>query len=536
MAKNNKGGVKNAQVGNSAEAQSSAVQMAAMLTQQGKSSMDRNHQVDLLKMMHETFRLDPNAAEHTGFEEKTIEKLNHLSALGIATVYAQEVAFGSSDMAITLRKSCLPVFKEAMEEIGITLGETKLLESKTEDGEDVVEVPSTGVNISEETRKKLEEDKAAVDATKGKVYDPTKIKNDDEFKEALTGLLSISSDGKLIDNIYKAISFYLAYKKVIAHRTISSNEEILKNTKDAEYKKKVQKLIDDAKADIKNLNSMSNTDAFRKIVEITGHTGLLLYGFASHLSLVTKQTGSPVSAWCELYASSIDRKTGESKYSYEDIANIVKCLVEFDANRIINEANEKIQEENKLPEKDRVQAHIDTANKNIEYAKKSIEAIKCAPSDFVVSLKENYINNSSKEHNKAHKTVISIKNAFYRNIPAEKMSTVKMDSFLNCCTQYAGIVSNLFRDPLNQLDGYSMDLTDKLEFKTPDEISGERLAAEKAAAEAAAKKAEEDAAKKEAALKAKEEEAKKKKKEASKTAKKEEKAAKKEEKEQKVKK
>ena len=31
MAKNNKGGVKNAQVDNSAEAQSSAVQMAAML-------------------------------------------------------------------------------------------------------------------------------------------------------------------------------------------------------------------------------------------------------------------------------------------------------------------------------------------------------------------------------------------------------------------------------------------------------------------------------------------------------------------------
>lgn len=543
MTKNNKGGVKNAQVNNGTDAQASAVQMAAMLTQQGKSSMDRNHQVDLLKMMHETFRLDPDAAAHTGFEEKTIEKLNHLSALGIATVYAQEVAFGTSDMAITLRKSCLPTFKEAMEEIGITLGETKLLENKTDDGEEIVEVSSTSVNISEETRKKLEEDKAAVDATKGKVYDPTKIKDDNEFKEALTGLLSITSDGKLIDNIYKAISFYLAYKKVVAHRTISSNEEILKNTKDAEYKKKVQKLIDDAKADITDLNSMSNTDVFRKIVKITGHIGLLVYGFANHLSLVTKQTGSPVSAWCELYASSLDRKTGESKYSYDDIANIIKCLVEFDANRIINEANEKIQEESKLPEKDRVQAHIDTANKNIEYAKKSMQAVKCAPSNFVVNLKENYLNNSSKEHNKAHKTVVSIKNVFYKNIPAEKMSTVKINSFLDCCTQYAGIISNLFRDPLNRLDGYSLDQVDHLEFKTPDEISEERQAAEKAAAEAAAKKAEEDAAKKKAALEAKEKEAakkeaekKQKEKEALKAAKKAAKEAEKKEKEQKVKK
>lgn len=532
MAKNNRGGVKSAQVNTGID---SAVEMATALTQT-HSSMDRNHQVDTIKMLHETFRMDPNAAEHTGFDVSTIEKINHFSALGMVAIASLECMYGTSDFALTMRKSDLATIQEAANELGIKIGEAKLLENKTEDGESVVEVKSEDIMVPENVKTKLKEDKAAVDATKGKVYDPTKIKNDDEFKEALTGLLSISSDGKLIDNIYKAISFYLAYKKVIAHRTISSNEEILKNTKDAEYKKKVQKLIDDAKADIKNLNSMSNTDAFRKIVEITGHTGLLLYGFASHLSLVTKQTGSPISAWCELYASSIDRKTGESKYSYEDIANIVKCLVEFNANRIINEANEKIQEENKLPEKDRVQSHIDTANKNIEYAKKSIEAIKCAPSDFVVSLKENYINNSSKEHNKAHKTVISIKNAFYRNIPAEKMYTVKMDSFLNCCTQYAGIVSNLFRDPLNQLDGYSMDLTDKLEFKTPDEISEERLAAEKAAAEAAAKKAEEDAAKKEAALKAKEEEAKKKKKEASKTAKKEEKAAKKEEKGQKVKK
>ena len=97
MAKNNKGGVKNAQVDNSAEAQSSAVQMAAMLTQQGKSSMDRNHQVDLLKMMHETFRLDPNAAEHTGFEEKTIAKLNHPSELGIATVARSEQFLKASE-------------------------------------------------------------------------------------------------------------------------------------------------------------------------------------------------------------------------------------------------------------------------------------------------------------------------------------------------------------------------------------------------------------------------------------------------------
>lgn len=512
MAKNNKGGVKTAQVDNGIK---SAVEMASAISQT-HSSMDRNHQVDLVRMLHETFRLDENAAEHTGFDTSTIEKINHFSALGMVAIASLETMFGTSDFAIKMRKSSLSTIQEAAAELGINLGDAKLLENKTDDGEEIVEIDSKNIQVPEEVKTKLEEDKKATDATKGKVYDPTKIKDDDEFKEALTGLLSISSDGKLIDNIYKAIAFYLSYKKVVAMRNKGKAQNTLNNTKDKEYKKNAQKMLDDANAEIKHLNSMSNTDVFREIVKITGRIGLLAYGFANHLFLITAQTGSPVSAWCELYASSVDRKTGESKYSYEDIADIIKCLVEFEVNNIIDKANIKIAEENALPEKDRAQAHIDTANKNIEYAKRTMEAIKCAPSSFVTELKDNYLN----KDNKAHKTVISIKNTFYKDIPVEKMLTVKVDSLLDCCTQYAGIISNLFRDPLNRLEGYSMDQTDHLEFKTPEEISEENKAAEKAAAEAAAKKAEEDAAKKKAALEPKEKKAKQKEKEAVKAAKK----------------
>ena len=57
--KNGKGNVKVAQNnnngGNNADA---AVEAAAMLTTTGGSSMDRNHQVDLLKMAHDRFFLD----------------------------------------------------------------------------------------------------------------------------------------------------------------------------------------------------------------------------------------------------------------------------------------------------------------------------------------------------------------------------------------------------------------------------------------------------------------------------------------------
>ena len=84
--KNNKGNVKIAQNNNNGvdNGVNSAVDAAAMLTTAGGASMDRNHQVDLLKMAHERFFLDENAAEHTGFPQGTIDKLNHINALGIA--------------------------------------------------------------------------------------------------------------------------------------------------------------------------------------------------------------------------------------------------------------------------------------------------------------------------------------------------------------------------------------------------------------------------------------------------------------------
>jgi len=207
-----------------------------------------------------------------------------------------------------------------------------------------------------------------------------------------------------------------------------------------------------------------------------------------------------------LYSSSIDKKTGVCKYSYEELADIVKSLVKYYANELIAKSKKTIEDENALPEKDRVKAHIETANKNIKFAEKALDAITCAPSEFVDNLKQKYL----EKDNFAKKTVICLKKAFYSNVSDEEMSRVKIDSLLDNCTQYAGVISNLFRDPGNQISGYSVSNADHLEFKTHEEVSEEKLAEEKAAAEAAEKKAKENEAKKQAGLKKKAEEEKKK--------------------------
>lgn len=324
--KNGKGDVKVAQNnnngGNDANA---AIEAAAMLTTTGGSSMDRNHQVDLLKMAHDRFFLDEKAAEHTGFPQGAIDKINHINALGIAVCMSNEVKYGSSDFACVIRKSALPEFAEALKEIGVSFDDTKLLPSK--DDPDAVEVSASAVEISEETSKKLEEDAKARAATAGKVFDPTKIKDEEELKEALSGFLAMNRDSKLMDSIMQCVNFYKAYRSIAAKCAIESAEKTLKDTKDKKYKENAEKALASAKNDLERIKDMSFHDTFRKIVKLTGRVGTLTYGIGAHFFNVTATSGSPVSAFCELRDHSTDKNTGVCKYTDDQIADAVKCLV-----------------------------------------------------------------------------------------------------------------------------------------------------------------------------------------------------------------
>lgn len=495
--KNGKGNVKVAQNnnngGNNAD---TAVEAAAMLTTTGGSSMDRNHQVDLLKMTHERFFLDEKAAEHTGFPQGAIDKINHINALGIAVCVCNEVKYGSSDFAVVIRKAALPELTEALKEIGVSFDDTKLLPSK--DDADAVEVTGAAVQVSEETAKSLDKDAQARAATAGKVFDPTKIKDEKELKEALSGFLAMNRDSKLMDSIMQCVNFYKSYRSIEAKRAIDSAEKTLKNTKDKKYKENAEKALASAKNDMERLKNMNFHDTFRKIVELTGRVGTLTYGIGAHFFNVTATSGSPVSAFCELRDHSTDKNTGVCKYTDDQIADAVKCLVIIGADDVRSKGKALLEAENKLPEKDRIKEHIDAANKNIAFADKATAAVLAAPGSFVEDLKQGFLDGN----NFAKKTVIAIKRAYYREVSPEMMAKVKSDSMLDNATQYAGIISNLFRNPSDPLVGYAKENIVDLEFKTDEEIKAEEEAVAKAAKEAADKKEAEDK-KKEAKGKAK---------------------------------
>lgn len=495
--KNGKGNVKVAQNNNNGgKGADAAVEVAAMLTTTGGSSMDRNHQIDLLKMAHDRFFLDEEASEHTGFPQGTIDKLNHINALGIAVCICNEVKYGTSDFAVVIRKSALPELTEALKEIYVNFDETKLLPS-TEDTE-AVEVTGAAVQVSEKTARSLDKDAAARAATAGKVFDPTKIKDEEELKKALSGFLAMNRDSKLMDSIMQCVNFYKSYRSIEANRAITSAEETLKNTKDKKYKENAEKALASAKNDIERIKNMSFHDTFRKIVELTGRVGTLTYGIGAHFFNVTATSGSPVSAFCELRDHSTDKNTGVCKYTDDQIADAVKCLVIIGADDIRSNGEALLEAENKLPKEKRTQSHIETANKNIAYADKATAAVLAAPGSFVENLKQNFLDGN----NFAKKTVIAIKRAYYRDVAPEMMAKVKPDSMLDNATQYAGIISNLFRNPSDPLAGYAKENIIDLEFKNDEEIKAEEEAVTKAAKEAADKKAAEDK-KKEAKGKAK---------------------------------
>ena len=497
--KKNKGNVKVAQNNNNGgngNGTNAAVEAAAMLTTTGGASMDRNHQVDLLKMAHERFFLDENAAEHTGFPQGTIDKLNHINALGIAVCVCNEVKYGTSDFAVVIRKSALPELSEALKEIGVSFDETKLLPS-TEDAE-AVEVPANAVTVSEETAEKLEKDAEARAATAGKVFDPTKIKDEEELKKALSGFLAMNRDSKLMDSIMQCVNFYKAYRSIEAKRAIESAEKTLKETKDKTYKANAEKSLASAKSNLERINGMSFHDVFREVVNFTGRVGTLTYGIGAHLFNVTATSGSPVSAFCELRDHSTNKETGVCKYTDNQIADVVKCLVITGADEVRSKGEALLKADSELPEKDRVKGHVEVANKNIAFANKATAAVLAAPGSFVESLKQNFLDGNSF----AKKTVIAIKRAYYRDVAPEMMAKVKPDSMLDNATQYAGIISNLFRNPSDPLVGYAKENIIDLAFKTDEEIKAEEEAIAKAAKEAADKKAAENK-KKEAKGKAK---------------------------------
>lgn len=372
---------------------------------------------------------NPNAAEYYGISSEAVQKLNKFTVAGFATVLALEVEQKNSPFAMKMLASQPEAVNAIAEFTGVTI-DVKALPAPDKNGE--VKVPSSAIKVTKEAKEKIKKEK---DAAKNAVLDPTKIENDDMLKAALVAILSDMKEPRPYDRIQKAVVFY---NSVLEFR--ASKEE---NSEKA----------------IEKIRNTSNVDTLRKIVEIAGPNVYSLDGICKLLRSTIMETKSPVSAFCLFRNASINPKNG-IHVDDNTVADIVKILINWSSEAGIAEEEEKIKESVRIAEKNKDKKGTVNAeagkqkvyNENIAYYKEACNIVNTASTDLADNFIEAYDDEKHEMYPIARRAGRNIIDSYYRG---KDLKDVDKKVLLQNLAQRAGIIINLFRDPLAQNLNYS---------------------------------------------------------------------------------
>ena len=159
---------------------------------------------------------------------------------------------------------------------------------------------------------------------------------------------------------------------------------------------------------------------------------------------------------------------------------------------VISRANMTIEEHklaiSKLDKNDK--EGIETHNNAIKHAEEAISMMSNCSADYMNSFTDKFKTTDAKERNGVHRVITGIVGSYFKELPTEKVATIKEDSLVETIKYYIGYITNLFREPSNQLTDFNIGLAPKFVFKTNKEIEEEIKAAKaekKAKAESKAK-------------------------------------------------
>lgn len=415
-----------------------------------ENGMDLNHVMDMIRVQHETFRMDPKAAERTGMSQETIDKVNRINAIEQVALMATMAVTDKTPFAVAVRTAILPEITEAAASLGIVINQ-KALPAPDSDGK--VVIPSTAMEISKEKKEEIEKEQAA--AAKKVELDPTKIDSEEKLKDSLLNILSKrEANENLYDQISKAINFYEAYLGIQASK--AENVEEATNA----------------------LKNKSRVDLLTEIADMLGKCPFTLHGVAKSMYENTERTKSPVVAFCMLRNASMNKKTGMPQIEDQMVADIVKVLIRWCGNSEIETTNELIANMEKdlalLKEKDKKQNAkgieqgenvIKNAKKHIEDVKKAVEYAYMPDLDVINNFKSNYTNNSAEGYKMARMIGSKILDSYF---PGVKAKDIKTECLVFNLHQYIGIISNMFIPAANSLDGFSEgNITELEKAETP---------------------------------------------------------------------
>lgn len=394
-----------------------------------QEGLDPNRRVDLLKMMHETWRIDPEAAKKYGVSQETVDNINRITAVGQVAALACEAAFGKNPFAITMNSSQLLALAEVGKDMGININ-TKALPAPDKNGN--VTVTTENINVSAEAKKQLAEEEK-IKVAKPSI-DPTKIENEDDLKKAILSIMIDRND--VFSKIIDSINFYRSYLGVQANKSDKKDEEL------------------------KKLNSKTNVELLKEIRGILVECPFVLNGMGKAMQNYTAVNKSPIPAFCMFRNATKNKQTGVPALDDQEIAGYVRVLVEWAndlrikvyENEIANHKKniKELSTDKKANAKaiESCNSKIEAAKKNIEHLKETIEFVSMPTSDTADNLLTNY----NEKDRSAMSIFKHIVDSFYSDID---VSTLDPGTLKNNIQQYAGIITNMFRDPTTPLMAYN---------------------------------------------------------------------------------
>ena len=455
---------------NSQEPKKEDVSFAQAIAMSNDKSLSSNSKVILANLVQKAWIEDPKYANITDGASILRDAL-------MGDVIVTQIVNGVDTFAMIVRKDeqRYLAIKSMLASQGISLPEFKALPAPTQEQLDKAGVkllPSqTAVvtvkaeDVSEEAKKQKKAEKKVVDSAKT-LDNPALIENEEQLKASLTALIAkpiVNGSDKPDARIQRTILFYKGYLTIQANKA-ENKDEALKQVKE------------------KSLTTLLN-----EITQIVGTCPFSLKGVAGFLRKSAAETNLPISSFC-LYRRTADKaKDGSVDEQY--LADIVRTLIVWSCNSHIDVAKKTIkdcekliknnEEANKTADKatqkvnnaaiKKYKADIDAANAIINEMSTIIESVVNPSVEAIDNLITDYKSeNQESEHYKiSHRIVSDIMKTYY---PEYKDKNLNEDIMLANVQQHAGIVLNLFRDPLSQSISYSeANLVDMVEEEKPAE-------------------------------------------------------------------
>ena len=410
----------------------------------------------LKAMIHD----NPNAAEYYNLSEDTIHSINVFTVAGFATVLAIEVHENKSPFAQKMLKNQVEAVNALSEFTGVTI-DMKALPAPNEKGD--IQIPSTAIKVNKEIKNKI----ATEEKLEG-VTNPAEVTSPEQLAASLTLLISRGNEG-IIARMRRATDFYRGYLTIQANKA------------------------EDKKAALEEVKNKSYSDLLSEMAAIVGPCPVGLIGNAGLFRKNFVNVGTIIGPFC-MYRRNADKIDTKGVLANDFIAELVRIMITWSCREEISKAEKGIKENERIVKKNEeiikenkdaneviiAKAAVNTHKGYIEKCNDTINEMN----GIVISMNnpsiedvDNLIDNYNKkddtdaDYKRAHLIVDQIINTYYKGTDLTK---VDMDLLLHNVQQYAGIIVNMFRDPLSRSISYEKsNLVDMVEVEKPAEEKSE---------------------------------------------------------------